>query len=306
MRLTPERLRLAVRCAALALALTVGLGAPGACVASASDALPRRPVLDVAVAAYKRIQAAGLLHTPLLTIIDYSLPSTEKRLWVLDPQRLRVLFNDYVAHGRGSATEEQPELAVQFGNEPESRRSSLGTFLTGQTYVGMHGYSLELYGLDPGLNDRAFERKIVMHPAPYVGAEYRAVKEGRVGRSWGCPALDPAVAGAIIDRIQDGSVVYVAGPTPPPPPTITPAVVASLAVPPSSAVAAPVAPAVTRVTRVVSKGKTVAKAAKPSGNTHRTVKVARTLTRLARADAPRTSASSIRAKRRYVRRSVRS
>jgi hypothetical protein len=201
--------------AAVAFVLALGGVVPRA-HAGASATLPRRAVLDGAIAAYQRVQRAGLLHTPLLTVIDYSLPSTERRLWVLDPARLRVFFHEFVAHGRGSATEETPEIASTFGNEPESRRSSLGTYLTGASYVGMHGYSLELLGLDAGVNDRAYERRIVMHPADYVSAAYRAEKEGRVGRSWGCPALDPAVATPIIDRIQAGSVLYVAGPEPVP------------------------------------------------------------------------------------------
>ena len=173
--------------------------------------LPPRALLERALAAYRRVEATGLLHTRLLTVIDYSLPSWERRLWVVDPARLRVLFHEFVAHGRGSTTDANPDYAVRFGNEAASLRSSLGTFLTGGTYTGKHGHSLELIGLDPGINDKALERRIVMHPADYVSAEFRASKGGRVGRSWGCPALDPAVAPAIIDRIQDGSVIYVAG-----------------------------------------------------------------------------------------------
>lgn len=178
--------------------------------------MPRRELLDHALAAYRRVESAGLLHTKLLTVIDYSLPSWDRRLWVLDPVRLRVLFHEFVAHGRGSATEDQPDYAVRFGNEPSSLRSSLGTFLTGSTYTGKHGHSLELIGLEPGVNDKALERRIVMHPADYVSAKFRATKGGRVGRSWGCPALDPVVAPALIDRIQDGSIVYVAGSGAPP------------------------------------------------------------------------------------------
>ncbi len=173
--------------------------------------LPRRDLLEGALAAYRRVQRAGILHTPLLTVIDYSLPSSERRLWVLDPDRLRVFFHEFVAHGRGSTTDEDADRAVRFGNDPASHRSSLGTFLTGETYTGKHGHSLTLIGLDAGVNDRAVERRLVMHPADYVSASFRAQREGRIGRSWGCPALDPAVAPAIIDRIQDGSVVYVAG-----------------------------------------------------------------------------------------------
>jgi L,D-transpeptidase-like protein len=175
--------------------------------------LPRSDLLKQALAAYHRVESAGMLHTKLLTVIDYSLPSWERRLWVLDPAGLRVLFHEFVAHGRGSATEVDPDHAVRFGNEAASLRSSLGTFLTGDTYTGKHGHSLELVGLDPGVNDNALERRIVMHPADYVSAEFRAARGGRVGRSWGCPALDPAVAPALIDRIQDRSVIYVAGAT---------------------------------------------------------------------------------------------
>jgi hypothetical protein len=121
-------------------------------------------------------------------------------------------MHEFVAHGRGSAPVEDPDRAVRFGNEPESHRSSLGTFLTGDAYTGEHGYSLELYGLEAGVNDRAQERHIVMHPAAYVGQAFRVKSGGRVGRSWGCPALDPAVARSLIERIQEGSVVFAAGP----------------------------------------------------------------------------------------------
>jgi hypothetical protein len=185
--------------------------APGVARAGAlgDAALPRRALLDVALSAYRRVEAAGLLHTRLLTVIDYSLPSSQRRLWVIDPDRLRVVFHEFVAHGRGSGPEDAPERALWFGNDPESHRSSLGTYLTGDTYTGEHGHSLAMLGLEPGVNDRARERRIVMHPADYVSAAYRAASGGRVGRSWGCPALDPVVATAIIDRIQDRSVIYV-------------------------------------------------------------------------------------------------
>jgi len=190
---------------------TAGAGTHG------DTTLPRRDLLERGLAAYRRVQDVGLLHRRILTVIDYSLPSSQRRLWVIDPERLRVLFHEFVAHGRGSATDEDPDRAVRFGNESETHRSSLGTFLTGETYTGAHGHSLELIGLDPGLNDRAVARRIVMHPAEYVSASFRAQRGGRIGRSWGCPALDPAVAATIIDRIQDGSVVYAASVSPPQP-----------------------------------------------------------------------------------------
>ena len=119
--------------------------------------------------------------------------------------------HEFVAHGRGSASETDPDRLVRFGNDAESHRSSRGAFLTGGTYAGEHGHSLELHGLELGVNDRAFERRIVMHPADYASASFRAQSGGRLGRSWGCPALDPAVARPIIDRIEGGSVLFVDG-----------------------------------------------------------------------------------------------
>jgi len=170
--------------------------------------LPRADVLARALAAYHRVEHAGLVHNELLTVIDYTLPSSQRRLWVIEPASLRVLLHEYVAHGRGSARQDDPDRAVRFGNDEGSHRSSLGTFVTGAVYAGEHGLSLELVGLDPGVNDRALERRLVMHAADYAGADFRARSGGRLGRSWGCPALDPAVARSVIDRIEDGSVLY--------------------------------------------------------------------------------------------------
>lgn len=197
--------------AAATMLLLGGLGMGVARAQTDATMWPRAALLEHALAAYRRVQSGGLLRTELLTVIDYSLPSWERRLWVLDPARSIVLFHEFVAHGRGSATDADPDHAVRFGNDEASLRSSLGTFLTGGTYTGKHGHSLELIGLDPGLNDKALERRIVMHPADYVSAGFRALRGGRVGRSWGCPALDPAIAPALIDRIRDGSVIYVEG-----------------------------------------------------------------------------------------------
>jgi hypothetical protein len=185
--------------------------------ARASDGavLPRRDLLDRALTAYQRLADAGQVRNPVLTVIDYALPSSQRRLWVIEPQTRRVLFHEFVAHGRGSASESDPDRLVRFGNDAESHRSSRGTFLTGGTYTGQHGHSLELYGLEPGVNDRAFERRIVIHPADYVSASFRAQSGGRLGRSFGCPALDPAVARPIIDRIAGGSVLFADGVTTP-------------------------------------------------------------------------------------------
>jgi len=172
----------------------------------------RPAVLERALHAFARLEAAGRVRNRLLTVIDYALPSSQRRLWVLEPGSLKVLFHEFVAHGKGSSPAWDPDRAVRFGNQMGSFRSSLGTFLTGDAYSGEHGYSLRLEGLDPGLNDLAAQRAIVIHPADYVTTAFRARSGGRLGRSWGCPALDPVVAPAIIDRIQAGSVVYATGP----------------------------------------------------------------------------------------------
>src|SRR5258705_6361819 len=194
-----------MRPTALPLGLALACAALGAAPARE---LPRPELLRQALAAYRELEAGGRVHNPVLTVIDYGLPSSRRRLWVLDPKTEHVRFHEFVAHGRGSADDRNPDRAIRFGNESASRRSSLGTFLTGASYVGAHGYSLELTGLDPGVNDRAVERRIVIHPANYVSEAFLEA-HGRLGRSFGCPALDPKVSRAVIDAIRDGSVVYV-------------------------------------------------------------------------------------------------
>jgi hypothetical protein len=139
----------------------------------------------------------------LLTVIDYSLPSTEPRLWVLDLERGKVLYRELVAHGSGSGA----NYATSFSNEMNSRQTSLGLFLTGGTYQGGNGYSLKLRGLDKGLNDLAEARYIVMHGAWYVSPE-QARAQGRIGRSWGCPALSEKIAPAVIDTIKGGTFLF--------------------------------------------------------------------------------------------------
>jgi hypothetical protein len=185
---------------------------PAARAGEASDfEPPRRALLESSLRAFARVEASGRVRNPVLTVIDYALPSSQRRLWVLDPKSLRVVFHEFVAHGRGSASDADPARAVRFGNEVGSRRTSLGTFLTGDAYSGQYGFSLRLEGLDPGVNDRALERAIVMHPADYVTRAFRLANGGRLGRSWGCPALDPAVAPALIERIRAGSVLFASG-----------------------------------------------------------------------------------------------
>lgn len=164
--------------------------------------VPERP-LRHALAALECGRARGLVGDSRLTLIDYSLPSSQRRLWVVEPERGRVLFHEYVAHGRNSGE----ARARRFSNRIGSRQSSLGLFRTAETYYGSHGYSLRLDGLEPGVNDRARERAIVMHGADYVTGKVARVF-GRVGRSWGCPAVDPAVHRRLIDAIRGGTAVF--------------------------------------------------------------------------------------------------
>jgi hypothetical protein len=139
----------------------------------------------------------------LLTVIDYSLPSTQPRLFVFDLDSRKLLFRELVAHGKNSGG----DLANFFSNSPGSLATSLGLFVTADTYVGANGYSLRLKGLEEGVNDMAMDRAIVMHGAPYVSrAAIRAL--GRLGRSWGCPAVSSKVARKIIDTVRGGSPVF--------------------------------------------------------------------------------------------------
>ncbi len=138
-----------------------------------------------------------------LTVIDYSRPSTAERLWVYDLESRRLLYEELVAHGQGSGG----NFARSFSNEPDTHQSSIGLFVTDAPYVGKNGYSLRLDGLEPGFNDQARARAIVMHGAPYVDAAV-ARSQGRLGRSWGCPAVREAVARDLIDRVKGGSLVF--------------------------------------------------------------------------------------------------
>jgi hypothetical protein len=166
-------------------------------------------VLARALRAFSRAHVRNEVRRNVLTVIDYRLPSNQKRLWVLDLDTRAVLFHELVAHGQATGR----EWAAFFSNDVGSRKSSLGAFVTGTTYVGRHGYSLRLQGLEPGINDRAFERSIVIHGADYVSPDFIA-RHGRLGRSWGCPALPVDVVEPLIDAIKDGSLIFAYYPDP--------------------------------------------------------------------------------------------
>jgi hypothetical protein len=206
----------AARAAVLCLGALVGPGLPvvgqgPASVLATAAGLPdvafaglSQAMVSAAQQAVSCARARGVVaRHDVLTLIDYSLPSTEPRLWVLDLEHNKVLYHELVAHGSGSGE----NLAVRFSNEKDSRATSLGLYLTGATYEGVHGYSMKLQGLEPGRNDAAERRNIVLHGAWYVSAD-QIRQYGRLGRSWGCPAVSEAVAGPIIDVIKDGSFLY--------------------------------------------------------------------------------------------------
>jgi hypothetical protein len=138
-----------------------------------------------------------------LTVIDFSRPSTQERMWVVDLRTKTLLFEEHVSHGRGSGK----TMATSFSNIPESNQSSLGLYRTAETYIGKHGYSLRLDGLERGVNNRARERAIVMHGADYVNAA-TAKANGYLGRSLGCPALRPAITRQVIDAVKNGGLLF--------------------------------------------------------------------------------------------------
>jgi len=144
-------------------------------------------------------------HNNILTIIDYSLPSSEKRLWIFDIKQKKLLFNTYVSHGIKSGA----RLTKYFSNKYDSKASSIGVYKTEKTYYGRDGLSLRLSGLDKGFNDNASNRYVVMHGGWYV-AENFIKKYGRAGRSWGCPAIPENLTAPIINTIKDQSffVIY--------------------------------------------------------------------------------------------------
>ena len=160
-------------------------------------------VLELAVKAHKKANSMGIPKKPLLTIIDYSKPSSEKRLWVVNMNSGKVMYHTHVAHGSGSGNNK----AERFSDNHGSHQTSIGVFVTGKTYQGKHGTSLTLHGLEKGINGNAARRAIVMHSAHYV-SDSMIKSTGRLGRSWGCPALNPKDAKPIIGSIKEGSLVF--------------------------------------------------------------------------------------------------
>jgi hypothetical protein len=161
-------------------------------------------VLQLSLIAYSNAAKKGLLKNDLLTVIDYSKPSSEKRLWVFDLNKGKTLFNTWVAHGKNSGT----LVANSFSNVPGSLKSSFGIFLTDKKpYMGGNGYSLRLYGLERGINHNAYNRDIVIHGAWYADGNI-IKKYGQLGRSWGCPAVSETLAKSLIDTIKQNTLIF--------------------------------------------------------------------------------------------------
>lgn len=167
--------------------------------------LPSFDAFSLAFKGYNNLRATTEeLKKQLLTIVDFSLASSEKRLWVIDLAHKKVLFNDLVAHGRNSGN----TFAKKFSNIPNTNMSSLGFYITGKTYHGKHGLSLFLNGMDKEYNTNARKRAIVMHGANYVSQDF-VKKYGRLGRSLGCPSLSMDIYQDVIETIREGSCLFI-------------------------------------------------------------------------------------------------
>ena len=168
-----------------------------------------KQTLEYAIKGFQYLQGkTGLLKKAILSICDFSQSSKNKRLYIIDVENRKLLLNTYVAHGKNSGG----EYARSFSNNPESLKSSLGFYITGNTYMGAHGLSLKIQGLEKGFNDKADRRNIVVHGSRYVGDDF-LVKNPAIGRSFGCPAVPSAESGLVVNTIQDGSCLFIYHPT---------------------------------------------------------------------------------------------
>lgn len=167
-----------------------------------------RPQLDIfqrAYAGYLALRHSGKLSPrKVLTIIDFRKSANEKRMWVIDLEDKRVIFHSLTAHGRNTGD----LFAKKFSNTPNSNQSSLGFYVTGKKYIGKHGLSLKLHGIEKGINDMAEARAIVMHGAEYVSESF-IKKHGRLGRSFGCPSVPMGLHNEIIRSISDGTCLFI-------------------------------------------------------------------------------------------------
>lgn len=170
---------------------------------------PSYRVFQKAVVGFFKLKASDRLENNLLTVIDFSLPSTQERMWVINMLEQKIIYRTLVAHGQQSGS----LYATAFSNRPSSHQSSLGFYLTAKPYTGKHGTSLRLDGVETGINDKARERAIVMHSADYVSYDF-IKKHGRLGRSYGCPAIPKEKHEEIISLLAEKSCLYIYHPSP--------------------------------------------------------------------------------------------
>lgn len=163
-------------------------------------------VLKLALKAYDKARAKGYDDKKILSVIDYSLPTTHKALWVFDLNSDKLLYHTYVAHGKNSGN----LVATKFSNAHNSKQSSLGLYLTGQTYHGRDGLAMRLNGLSKNFNTNAYSRAVVMHGAPYVSQAF-VDQNHRLGRSWGCPAVSHSMIKPITNTIKNGTLIFAYG-----------------------------------------------------------------------------------------------
>jgi hypothetical protein len=166
--------------------------------------LPKLESFQKAMLGFYEMKKKGIFKKDILTLIDFSLSSNEKRLWVIDLSTNSIVFNSLVAHGRNTGD----EFAKRFSNSAASFKSSLGFYSTGEIYIGKHGKSLKLDGLEKGINDNARNRGIVIHAVDYV-SDFFIKAHNRLGRSQGCPALPTEFTEKIINKIKDKSCLYI-------------------------------------------------------------------------------------------------
>lgn len=166
--------------------------------------MPSETAFSKGMTGYNKLQQDHKIKNELLTIVDFNLPSTQKRLWVLDMTTKKVLFNTYVAHGQGTGG----NMATKFSNISNSHQSSLGFYVTAETYYGKNGLSLFLDGMEKGFNSNARSRYVVMHGADYATENF-IKSRGRLGRSYGCPAVPTKISKKIINSIKGKSVLFI-------------------------------------------------------------------------------------------------
>jgi hypothetical protein len=167
-----------------------------------------KQALEYACKGYEKLERKGIIKNPgILTICDFTMSSFKKRMFIIDLANFKMLVNTYVAHGKNSGI----EYARNFSNKAKSLASSLGFFVTKNTYFGKHGLSLRLAGLESGFNDKAEQRAVVIHGAPYIGD--KKLNSEYMGRSFGCPAVPQSVAPKVINLIKDGTCLFIYHPS---------------------------------------------------------------------------------------------